>query len=99
MSECEHHDDNYHCEFCGGKKFANLKAERDDWKAKYYEVRRVAKEQRDQLKSELADADRVAELAKATAERYRASLEMIAAAGGASPGDKKHEWAAEALKR
>lgn len=30
--------------------------------------------------------------------KLRATLERITAAGGASPGDKKHLWAAEALK-
>lgn len=30
--------------------------------------------------------------------QYKSVLEKIAAAGGASPGDKKHEWAREVLE-
>lgn len=51
-----------------------------------------------QLTSDLADADRVSELAKARADRYQVALEAIAAKGPASPGDKKHEIAALALR-
>jgi hypothetical protein len=66
--------------------------------AQYCETTRELRAENAQLTSDLADADRVSELAKARADRYQVALEAIAAKGGASPGDTKHEIAALALR-